>query len=140
MKKKGILILLMVALLCLGTYGCKAYGAAHGNTMCTVRVVGLRGMNNWFSIQRTMKTVEKQFREEYEGCTLLTLRYDPERTQREVKPSDADEMIVLNGLFYTGNYDVNVLQAWSPNTVYDDYSWVLCRYGNQWVIKSVGWL
>lgn len=51
----------------------------------------------------------------------------------------ADEVIVLLGDFYTGDYDANVLKALSPNTTYTGFGWIVCRYGTEWVIEGGGY-
>ena len=136
MKKKRVLVLLLIAAVCLGLY---SLGAVRGNTMFTIQTIESPGEHSRASVRDAMRMVKKEFRNEYEGCTLLTLYYDPVRTEKETKPEEADEMIVLGCTFYTGLYDVNVLPVWGANQIHKGYGWKLCRYGDRWVIESRGY-
>ena len=139
MKKKQILTVLLLAVLCLSLCGCKLAGALRGDVSNVARVVGEPTAHTKAAVNTAMDVVVEEFRKKYKGCTLDKLWYDAVLESRETKPTDADEMIVLACDFRTGDYGPNVLQAFSPNDRHTGFKWILCRYGDRWEIKNRGY-
>ena len=137
MKKTGIFVLvLLLAVLCIGSY---CYGAVRGKTLLVWQMVAFPEDYSQVSVRQAMRVVKKDFRQNYEGCTLTRLWYDRELTEERSVLNSADEIIVLSGNFLVGNYGPNVIPVFSPNSRYTGYSWTVCRYGNEWVITSRGY-
>lgn len=139
MKKKQILTVLLLAVLCLSLCGCKLAGALRGDVSNVARVVGEPTAHTKAAVNTAMDVVVEEFRKKFKGCTLDKLWYDAVLESRETKPTDADEMIVLACDFRTGDYGPNVLQAFSPNDRHTGFKWILCRYGDRWEIKNRGY-
>ena len=138
-KKKQILTVLLLAVLCLSLCGCKLAGALRGDVSNVARVVGEPTAHTKAAVNTAMDVVVEEFRKKFKGCTLDKLWYDAVLESRETKPTDADEMIVLACDFRTGDYGPNVLQAFSPNDRHTGFKWILCRYGDRWEIKNRGY-
>ena len=139
MKKKQILTVLLLAVLCLSLCGCKLAGALRGDVSNVARVVGEPTAHTKAAVNTAMDVVVEHFRKKFKGCTLDKLWYDAVVESRETKPTDADEMIVLACDFRTGDYGPKVLQAFSPNDRHTGFKWILCRYGDRWEIKNRGY-
>lgn len=138
-KKKQILTVLLLAVLCLSLCGCKLAGALRGDVSNVARVVGEPTAHTKAAVNTAMDVVVEEFRKKFKGCTLDKLWYDAVLESRETKPTDADEMIVLACDFRTGDYGPNVLQAFSPNDRHTGFKWILCRYGDRWEITNRGY-
>lgn len=138
MKKTGVFVLILVLVIAL-SIGSYFYGSVRGKTLLAWQTITFPEDHSWASVQQAMRVVKKDFRQNYAGCTLTKLWYDEEKTEKTTVPTDADEIIVLSGNFRVGNYSTKVLQAFSPNSHRSGYSWIVCRYGNEWVITSRGY-
>jgi hypothetical protein len=138
MRKTGVFVLILVLVIAL-SIGSYFYGSVRGKTLLAWQTITFPEDHSWASVRQAMRVVKKDFRQNYEGCTLTRLWYDRELTEKTTVPTDADEIIVLSGNFRVGNYGPNVIPVFSPNSRYTGYSWTVCRYGNEWVITSRGY-
>lgn len=92
-------------------------------------------------LRQATDLILRQFRG-FEGCTLLELEYDEERS-REVSKSwaqqyQADEAIVLYSVFYVDESGVN--PSLNPGQTYRNWSWVLTRsHGGNWKLQTWGY-
>jgi hypothetical protein len=144
-KKKQILTVLLLAVLCLSLCGCKLAGALRGDVSNVARVVGEPTAHTKAAVNTAMDVVVEHFRKHNAGCTLDKLYYDEAHSEKEgngphwKETYKADEVIVILGDFRTGDYGPNVLQAFSPNDRHTGFGWVVCRYGTRWKIKASGY-
>ena len=73
MKKTGVFVLvLMLAVLSIGSY---CYGAVRGKTLLVWQMVAFPEDYSQASVRQAMRVVKKDFRQNYEGCTLTRLWY-----------------------------------------------------------------
>ena len=91
-------------------------------------------------IDKAMDIIVRDFRMNYDKCTLLELEYredyNAERGSREAEVYGADKAIIIHGSFLTG--DTN--NAFEPNFTYNNYSWTLTRSGlSGWTLVSRGY-
>ena len=93
-------------------------------------------------ISRAMDQVEDHFRNEFDGCKLLDLRYDEEKTQAEAEEwaqqYGADEAIVLLSDFEVDSSGGD--GSLNPDSTYRNWKWILTRSGNgAWELKTWGY-
>ncbi len=93
-------------------------------------------------IARAMDQVEDYFKKEFDGCKLLNLRYDEEKTRAEAEEwaeqYGADEAIVLYSDFEVdesgGDGSLN------PDSTYRNWKWILIRNRREgWELKTWGY-
>lgn len=93
-------------------------------------------------ISRAMDQVEDHFRNEFDGCKLLDLRYDEEKTRAEAEEwaqqYGADEAIVLYSDFEVDSSGGD--GSLNPDSTYRNWKWILTRSGNgAWELKTWGY-
>ena len=79
-------------------------------------------------VAAAMNEVERFFRKEYDGCKLLRLEYDEEKTQKEAyawSENYGAEAIVLKSDFYVD--DGGRSATLEPDETYRNYEWILTR-------------
>lgn len=90
-------------------------------------------------IEKAMDTVIRDFRSNYDKCTLLELTYDEQwnldHADSEASQRDADRAIIIRGSFRTGNTN----NAFNPNFTYTNYSWILTSDGMGWHLEDRGY-
>ena len=92
-------------------------------------------------IEGAMQTAQEHFRKEFEGCTLLTITYDEEYSDRLAsgwaENYGAKEAIVLYSSFFVG---ANAEACFNPNSTYSKWQWILTRnQGEDWVLQTWGY-
>ena len=93
-------------------------------------------------ISWAMDQVEDHFRNEFDGCKLLDLRYDEEKTRAEAEvwaqQYGADEAIVLYSDFEVDSSGGD--GSLNPDSTYRNWKWILTRSGNgAWELKTWGY-
>ena len=87
-----------------------------------------------------MDEVERFFRREYDGCKLLRLEYDEEKTLEEAyawsENYDA-EAIVLESDFSVDDSGRTV--TLEPGETYRNYEWILTRTAFGWELRTWGY-
>ena len=92
-------------------------------------------------IALAMQIAQRHFRKEFTGCTLWTITYDEEFSDR-LAPGwaenyGAEEAIVLYSSFYVG---ANAEACFNPNSTYSKWQWILTRnQGEDWVLQTWGY-
>lgn len=92
------------------------------------------------SIRRAMSVVEKQFRRNFEGCTLLSVTYDEaatgEKAAREAERWGKDTIILLTDFTVANSGGASGL---TPGMTYRHYEWTLVRTFFGWKLKDWGY-
>ena len=93
-------------------------------------------------ISRAMDQVEDHFRNEFDGCKLLNLRYDEEKTRAEAEEWAAQygavEAIVLLSDFEVDSSGGD--GSLNPDSTYRNWKWVLTRNEKgAWELKTWGY-
>ena len=94
-------------------------------------------------IARAMDQAEEHFRKEFDGCKLLNLRYDEEKTLAEAEEwaaqYGADEAIVLLSDFEVDSSGGD--GSLNPDSTYRNWKWVLTRNEKgAWELKTWGYV
>ena len=91
-------------------------------------------------VAAAMDEVEHFFRKEYDGCKLLRLEYDEEKTLKEAYAWSEDlgaEAIVLESDFYVDDSGRTV--TLEPDEIYRNYEWILTKSGLGWKLETWGY-
>ena len=130
MKRILVMILVLSIVLC----GC---GKVSGAKL----EIGESAIYSRAEIQAAMNVVKNHFRQGFEGCTLLNIRYDEEESRSAAldwaEQYNAKEAIVLYSDFLViGNRNPTL----NGNSKYENWSWVLVRnpFGS-WELKTSGY-
>ena len=91
-------------------------------------------------INEAFDVVLREFRREFEGCTLIEMGYAGDETRSEQKEWAAqyktDECIILVCSFETDGRAGPL----NPNSVYENYEFILTRTGGgDWVVQTSGY-
>ena len=135
MKKIKVFLSLMLCLVLLTACG-------GGNISEVGRQMGESAHYSKAEIARAMDQVEDHFRNEFDGCKLLNLRYDEEKTLAEAEEwaaqYGADEAIVLLSDFEVDSSGGD--GSLNPDSTYRNWKWILVRSGNgAWELKTWGY-
>lgn len=103
------------------------------------------GQSTYYStedIERAMDIVEQHFKKEFEGCTLLTLTYEEEFSDRSVsgwaENYNAEEAIVLHSSFWVDKKGGD--GSFNPSSLYTKWQWILTRNpGENWKLQTWGY-
>lgn len=119
MKKKILALVLALALLLAGC----------GNVLTVKRVVGDSELYSKREIRSAMDVVTRHFALHFQGCTLLELGYDEEKTLLEMEhhaeDGESGDVMILTSSFYVADGDGSL----NPNSTYNGWSWELERNG-----------
>lgn len=91
-------------------------------------------------IDDAMDEVEKFFHKEYDGCKLLRLEYDEEKTLQEAyawSENYGADAIVLESDFYVDDSGRSV--TLEPDSTYRNYQWILVKTAFGWELKTWGY-
>ena len=135
MKKIKVFLSLMLCLVLLTACG-------GGNISEVGRQMGESAHYSKAEIARAMDQVDDHFRNEFDGCKLLNLRYDEEKTLAEAEEwaaqYGADEAIVLLSDFEVDSSGGD--GSLNPDSTYRNWKWILTRSGNgAWELKTWGY-
>lgn len=90
-------------------------------------------------IDKAMDAIIREFRANYDKCTLLELSYNEaynlEHADKEAQQRGADRVIIIHGSFQTGD----TKNAFNPNFTYKNYNWILGSNGSGWHIIDRGY-
>ena len=138
MKKKFFVILLVLVILGVVLL----YFLPTGGDVRIVRQeIGDSASFSAEEIHGAMETAQEHFRKEFDDCTLLTITYDEEYSDR-LAPGwaenyGAEEAIVLYSSFWVG---ANAEACFNPNSTYSKWQWILTRNrGEDWVLQTWGY-
>ena len=135
MKKIKVLLSLALCLVLLSACG-------GGDTSLVGRRIGQCELFSEWQIADAMDEVEKYFHAEFDGCKLLRLEYDEQKTQAEAREwaalYGAEEALVLYSDFSVdasgGDGSLN------PGDTYRNWKWVLTRSGKgEWELRTWGY-
>ena len=135
MKKIKVFLSLMLCLVLLTACG-------GGNISEVGRQMGESAHYSKAEIARAMDQVEDHFRNEFDGCKLLDLRYDEEKTlavaEVWAQQYGADEAIVLYSDFEVDSSGGD--GSLNPDSTYRNWKWVLIRNRREaWELKTWGY-
>ena len=91
-------------------------------------------------VAAAMDEVERFFRKEYDGCKLLRLEYDEEKTLEEASDWSENygaEAIVLESDFYVDDSGRTV--TLEPDETYRNYEWILTKTILGWKLETWGY-
>ena len=91
-------------------------------------------------VAAAMDEVESFFRKEYDGCKLLRLEYDEEKTLKEAHAWSEEygaEAIVLQSDFYVDDSGRTV--TLEPDETYRNYEWILTKTTLGWKLQTWGY-
>ena len=135
MKKIKVFLSLMLCLVLLTACG-------GGDVQSAGRQMGESTRYSKAEIARAMDQAEDHFKIEFDGCKLLTLCYDEEKTFAEAEEwaaqYGADEAIVLLSDFEVDSSGGD--GSLNPDSTYRNWKWILIRSGNgAWELKTWGY-
>lgn len=92
-------------------------------------------------IQAAVDTVEKEFKKDFPGCTMTSLRYTAisgkDSNTEWATQYNAEEAMVLYSDFTVD--DSGRSESLNPDSTYTDWQWVLVRNaGEKWKIATCG--
>ena len=92
-------------------------------------------------VDQAMAEVVKFFKAEFDGCKLLNLRYNEEKTRDEAagwaRQYGAEEAIVLLSDFEVDSSGGD--GSLNPDSTYRNWKWILIRVGNGCELKTWGY-
>ena len=95
---------------------------------------------SYHSVRRAMTVVEKQFKRNFDGCTLLAIVYDEEATgekaDRESERYGKDTIILMTDFTVA---DTGAASGLTPGMTYRNYEWTLVRTLFGWKLKDWGY-
>ena len=133
MKTYKILLLCLTCILLLTACG-------GGDVSEVGRRIGVCERFSDREVAAAMDEVERFFRKEYDGCKLLRLEYDEEKTLKEAYAWSEDfgaEAIVLESDFYVDDSGRTV--TLEPDETYRNYEWILTRNAFGWKLQTWGY-
>ena len=128
---KRVVTLLLAMLLVLSLMGC-------GQTFARIREKS--EIYTEEEIEEAFDVVLKEFRREFDGCTLIEMGYAGDETRSEQKEwaaqYKADECIILVCSFETDGR----MGPLNPNSIYENYKFILTRTGGgKWIVQTAGY-
>lgn len=135
MKRMQIILLVLTLTVLLCT-------CSKGDVYSAQQVVGPSSVYTEQEIRSAMQPVKRYFAREFNGCTLLFLTYNEEKTLESAKAwaenYGADEAIVLLSDFYVDSRGGD--GSLNPNSTYKNYQWILTRSGSEkWQLRTWGY-
>lgn len=115
-------------------------GCSGGNTKKHGRQIGDTDRFSNAVIADAMDVVERHFKKNFDGCTLLNIVYDEEATARETEleaEKYGRETIILRSDFTAD--DVSPDSSLNPGQTYRNYKWTLIRTFFGWKLQSGGY-
>ena len=105
------------------------------------KIISTSAIYTQAEIENAMDVAIAYFRQEFEGCTLTQIRYEPSRDAAGAQWAQtygAEEGIVL-----LSSFDVDSSGgdgSLNPNSTYHNWQWILVRSGNgSWELKTWGY-
>lgn len=133
MKMRKLLALLLVVLL--------LSGCEYGNTDYVSLEPGESELYTEEEIRDAMDAVLKQFGKGFGGCVMLKLWYDEQASLKEAedwaRQYDAKEAIVLHSNYWVDGSGRS--PSLNPNSLYQNWMWILVRNGGKWEVKDWGY-
>ena len=130
MKKYIVLFLAMVLLLT---------ACSGGDVSETGRRIGTCEHYGEGEIADAMDVVEKHFKKNFDGCKLINLEYDEEKTAdkaaREAERCGQETIILLSSFRVEDAGDGSL----NPGQTYTDYEWTLVKTFFGWELKDSGY-
>lgn len=133
--KQTIFILLLSFVLLLS--GCSA-----GKVSTAQKIIGDSLMFTQAEIKDAMEVAMAHFQAEFEGCTLLTMEYSEEKSERSA-PGWAETYGAGEGIVLLSSFEVDDKGgdgSFNPGDTYHNWQWVLVRSdGGDWELKTWGY-
>ena len=133
MKKIKVLLSMVLCLMLLSACG-------GGDVSEVGRSIGTCELYSVHQIEDAMDEVEKFFHAEFDGCKLLRLEYDEEKTLEEAKDWSENydaEAIVLESDFQVD--DSGRTMTLEPGETYRNYNWILTKTAFGWELRTWGY-
>ena len=133
MKAMKILALLLLCLMLLTACG-------GGDVRSVDRRIGSSRLYSEKQISNAMDEVEKFFRAEFDGCKLLRLEYDEEKTREEAlewSEQCGAETIVLYSDFSVDSTGGD--GSLNPGETYRNWKWILKETALGWKLETWGY-
>ena len=116
-------------------------GCSGGSTVGVKRIVGKSEIYSETEIESAMSVVIRNFRSGFEGCRLLEIAYDEEKTLKEMERNaengETGDVMILVSSFKVGAKSDGSL---TPNMTYSGWSWELRRSGlGGWRLTNYGY-
>lgn len=139
MKNKSLMIVLLLTAVLAAVILLSRRG---GDVRIVRRELGESQKFTQTDIESAMDAVERHFKKEFDGCTLITLTYEEAVSERSAEGwadnYDADEAIVLHSRFYVDASGGD--GSFNPDSYYDNWQWVLTRTdGGKWKLQTWGY-
>ena len=115
-------------------------GCGGGDVSEVGRCIGVCERFSEREVVAAMDEVERFFRKEYDGCKLLRLEYDEEKTLKEAyawSENYGAEAIVLESDFYVDDSGRTV--TLEPDETYRNYEWILTKTTLGWKLQTWGY-
>ncbi len=129
--------MLLVCILCAALLA----GCGAGDTSDARREIQSTGDYSKSEVRHAMSLVEQYFSWNFEGCTLLELRYDGDTAGAEEAQwaeNYGREVIVLESAFRTDDRGGD--GSLNPNSTYENYSWILTKNAfGLWDLENWGY-
>lgn len=140
MKKKALFITLTGLFSLLVAVG--FLGGRGGSVRDASREVGASEKFTPGEIEEAMDIAQQHFKEEFEGCKLLSLSYDETHSDKFAADWAAqygvEEAIVLLSSFTVDSFGGD--GSFAPNETYGNWQWVLTRdAGDNWALRTWGY-
>lgn len=91
-------------------------------------------------VDAAMDVVAAFFRKEFDGCKLLRLEYNEEKTQKEAyawsENYGADAIVLISDFHVYDNAKTVTLE---PDSTYKNYKWILTRTFLGWELQTWGY-
>lgn len=116
-------------------------GCSGGRVRAVEKIIPESELYSKSEIESAMSVVTRTFRSGFDGCTMLEIAYDEEKTLKEMERNaengETGDVMILVSSFKVGEKSDGSL---SPNTTYDGWSWELTRSGlGGWKLTNYGY-
>ncbi len=143
MRKKNKLIGVTISLFAIGVILHFLWIHLGGDISNVTRRIGTSKVYSKQDIEHAMNTVEREFKIDFGGCTLMDLWYDEEisilSANEWANQYEADEAIILVSNFKVDSSGGD--GSLNPNDTYTNWQWILVRKegSSSWILKTWGY-
>lgn len=117
-------------------------GCTKGDVKNVEFVIGESARYAEAEIRDAMEVAMAHFQAEFEGCTLLTMEYSEEKSERS-SPGWAETYSAGEGIVLLSSFQVDDKGgdgSFNPGDTYHNWQWVLVRSdGGDWELKTWGY-
>jgi len=135
LKKRVLLLVILSFALLLSSCGGKV------PLTLSVDIIGDSELYSISEIHSAASAVKSHFKRHFDGCELLSLTYDEEKSQKEqaewAERYGVEKAIVLYSDFRVDSSGGD--GSLNPNSTYRNWSWVLVKGFGGWTLKDWGY-